>query len=82
MIKRLIEFILWAGKARWIVDDDGDVGFTLFNHTIVNYKWNDTFIVRHKKRGEDPYTWRLAEKRELQLNQCNRLKVLDIVNHL
>jgi len=65
-MKLIIRFILWAGKARWIVDNEGDIGFEIFNHAVINYKWNDSFIVYSKNEKENPnYSWRLAEKREL-----------------
>jgi hypothetical protein len=68
-MKWLVRFILLVGKARWVVDSELDVGFSLFGVNVINYKWNDSFICYSKNDKENPC--RLAEKREL-ISRNNR----------
>lgn len=69
MRKVLIKFLLWVGRARWIVDDEGDIGFQIFGLAVLNYKWNDSFVV-YAKGGD--VSWRLAEKREFSIPKEQR----------
>ncbi len=63
MRKLLVKTICKLGRIRWIVDSDGDVGFSLFGIPVICYKWNDSAII-----GLEDITYRLANKREL----CSR----------
>jgi len=60
MKKKLIEKILKWGKARWIIDEDGDPGIRIFGINIIYYKWDDLFIVsklsRFRSSGEREIT--------------------------
>jgi hypothetical protein len=66
MRKWIMEFVLQLGRARWIIDNEGDPGFRIFGICVTYYKWDDTFIVRLPKEAEEAGI-RLAEKRELHI---------------
>jgi hypothetical protein len=46
----LAEKVFKIAGSKWIIDSDGDTGFTFFGLNIVNYKWPDTFVV-YTNRG-------------------------------
>lgn len=59
-MKYLIRFFLWLGRARWVVDTDGDMGLRVFGVNIISYKWPDTFVY--------PDDVRLIPKRGMSLS--------------
>jgi hypothetical protein len=67
MIKKIVSLLFKIGKAKWIVELDGQgtaisPGFIIFGIRVFYYKWNDIFLI------DDTLEYRIAQKRELFLN--------------
>lgn len=70
IMQLFVRFILWLGRARWIIDGDGLPGFRIFGVVVSYYKWDDSFIV--DRTGDED--WRLAEKREIISNKLATMR--------
>jgi len=66
MLSWIMKVFLKLGKARWIVDSDGEVGFVVFGVVVVSHKWSDSFLVFNRRKLDDEkLSYREIEKREI-----------------
>ena len=61
LLKLFVKLTVKLGRARWIVDYDGDAGFRIFGVNVICHKWADSFICCTDGG------YRLIEKRELKV---------------
>lgn len=69
ILKWIVKWFLRLGRARWVVDSDGDAGFVVFGLMVVCHKWSDAFLVYTPKDLDDEkLCYRSIRKRELRID--------------